>query len=365
MKEILLGLIGKLFKKNVVSFFLRLFWGLKKIDYIFIVHSRDYSDFFRKYPFLKFFPIVIVKIIIRFLLPFPVCKIKGLTDKNNNKIYGAFIAVPADAEFLLKNRKKALKKIINSIKLGINLGAEYFGLGALSASLSGNGIYLDFLKKKYNIVITTGHSYTCWNITQNVYDIINYFKKDISQLTLAIVGADGSIGSTCFDILKNDFKKIILIDKKYNEAKWKNKYLFYSNNIFDIDNADVIIAATNAPYSIINDDKFIKKNAILIDDAQPINISKNVLDKRHDLIVIEGGVSHHDKVSYKLNLNFVDKGDIFSCLAEVMILSISTKKEFAILGKTNPTLVNQLGILGENLGFRRAKFRSFGRSILE
>jgi fatty aldehyde-generating acyl-ACP reductase len=365
MKEILLGLIGRFFNRKITLFFLRKFWNVKNIDYAFIVHSRGYDDFFRKFPKFKFLPIFIVKLFLRFLWPIPVCKIKGLIDKNNKNVVGAFFAIPSEAKYLLDNRDIALKKIENVTRLALKCGAQYIGLGALTASLSGNGKKLTGIQNRNNIIITTGHSYTTWNITRNVYDIISLLNKNINDLTLAIVGAAGSIGNSCYEVLKDDFKKIILIDKRFLEeinSKGIDR-VSYSSNIEEIKNADIIITATNSPYSIINDNKLLKKDCILIDDAQPINVSKDVLHNREDVIVIEGGVAHHKNIEYNLDLDFIDRGDIFSCLAEVMILSISKRNDLSVLGKTNIKLVNELGKLGAKLGFGLGRFRGFGKII--
>ena len=153
-----------------------------------------------------------------------------------------------------------------------------------------------------------------------------------------------------------------MIDKRFDILEEKGSNI-YTNQLDYIKEADFIITATNAQYSIINESSLLKYGCIIIDDAQPINVSKKVIEERKDIIVVEGGVCNHPSIYYNLNLNLIEKGDMFSCLGEVMLIAATNRVDLAILGPTNPDMVCKVGKIATELGFKLAKLRSFGNLL--
>jgi predicted amino acid dehydrogenase len=268
-----------------------------------------------------------------------------------------------DAKDMIKNRNLAEKKIIKAARFAEKLGVGHIGLGALSASFTKNG---HSLEDKVDCLVTTGHSLTAWVVSQNAIEIQRLSGK---RLVLAIVGAGGSMGSSCFGVLEDHFDKFILIDKdlkrlgdKINLAQ--SSIIKYSSDIKDIYSADVIITVTNAPYAIINDSQQLSKGTVVIDDAQPINASRDVNSKERKTLVIEGGVCHKKDLHYNLDLNLLDKGDMFSCMGELITLS-ALDSDFVTIGDTNKNKVLKIAKLAESIGIQKARFRSFGEPINE
>ena len=61
-----------------------------------------------------------------------------------------------------------------------------------------------------------------------------------------------------------------------------------SSQIISIKVADFIITATNTPEAVITPED-LKSGAVVIDDAQPADVSLEVFD-REDVLAIEGGL---------------------------------------------------------------------------
>ena len=333
-----------------------------QIDYCFLVHARNHRDLYRRFSFLKFFPTFLTKLVSRFLFPIRAGYIYGVNFHNKQK-KGVFVGSPMDADDMLNNRDLAEKKIIRATKFAEKLGVKHVGLGALSASFTKNGLSL---VDKVDCLVTTGHSLTTWIVSQNAIEVQKIAGK---KLVLAIVGAGGSIGSSCFSVLKDHFERIILIDKDLDKLNSKvnlsdSAIIKYSTHLEDIRSADIIITVTNAPYAIINDVQQLSEGTIVIDDAQPMNVSKHVNSKKHKTLVIEGGVCYLSGLHYNLNLNLLDKGDMFSCMGELVALS-ALDSNFVTIGDTNEDKVLKVAELAKSVGIRRARFRSFGKPINE
>ena len=101
--------------------------------------------------------------------------------------------------------------------------------------------------------------------------------------------------------------------------------------------ADIVIVATNSPTSLINS-QYLKKGAIVIDDSFPKNISKDMLRKRKDVILLEGGITKlPSDIDVFFGRNMPDLMDlpltraisckeIYGCFAETLVLALHKQK---------------------------------------
>jgi len=113
-----------------------------------------------------------------------------------------------------------------------------------------------------------------------------------------------------------------------------------SHHIADIKKSDIIIAATNAPEALIQADD-LQPGAIVINDAQPSDISSDAFN-RDDVLIIEGGVIRTPNIQCNFNLGLVDREDTFCCLGEVLILAYNNNSEHFALGELDKDLVDDI-----------------------
>lgn len=304
-----------------------------KIDYAFIVHSRERNDIFRKYPFLKHIPISVVDYLTENLKPIFVSKITGLIGINGESKLGIIIGIPMTARQMLEKRSKALKKIIQSVKLAKKHGAKIVALGAMTSSLSGSGLHV--INSVRDVVITNGRTYTALNIVSYILYCIDYFKYDIKSIKIAIVGAAGGIGRGVTDLLiKEGIENLILIDLERKIENIRENYAKFNNNSknqfsFRVDHrleslreAKIVIAATSSPEIVIKS-KDVESGTIIINDAQPSDVDPDILVNRDDVLVIEGGVVRTTSIKCHFDLGLHHENDIYSCLAEAVLLAYS------------------------------------------
>ena len=371
----LLKSIFKFFK-----FFYESYHFLKTDEYYFafIVHPRNVNDARRELPFLKFLPDKLLELLINNMPPLIVSKITGLKSlKTNKEILGCMVSINLLPEKMLKNRNLAIKKIIKAINISKRRGVKIIGLGALTSSVSMGGKML--LDKVKDVHITTGHAYTSYNIVSILLTIIKKFNLELetTKLSIGIVGAAGSIGSTCTKLLaKEGFKNFVLIDieRKINRIKdmlipeLKNISLNELNikitsDLKEIKNCHFIITATNAPETLIKPE-YLSEGTIILDDAQPSDVDPTVLE-RDDVIVIEAGLVHTPGIHTHFNFGFKDKYDNYSCLAEILILSAVDYQDHFVIHRATLEAINKIKEWSKELNFKPAELQNFKETISE
>lgn len=346
------------------------FFSKKGKGFAFIVHPRGYGDIIGNLPFLKIFPRKLVLKLFPLLWPFTVSKIYGLKSLQDGKeLQGWVIGIPMMPHHMMENRQLVRKKISQAIKLAQKKGAKVVGLGALTGSVTEGGAGLS---KSGEVLVTAGRAYTTFVITSYVEDVINNFGLRRELIEIAIVGAAGGVGTAVVqNLVTKHFKKLTLIDLERKLDRIKEAITPIENNteveithqIGSVRNADIIITVTNAPEAVVDSDD-IKPGAIIIDDAQPSDISPEVLN-RNDVIVIEAGVITAGSIHVGTNFRLANKGETYCCLGEVMCLAASGWEGEYKAGKITPEVIEQLSSIGKDLGFLLAPYQSFGKVVKE
>lgn len=346
--------------------------GKQGNGFAFVVHPRGYNDIISNIPFLKIFPRKLVIKIFPYIWPFTVSKIKGLKSLVDDKdIKGWVIGIPMLAHQIMENRKLAQKKISEAIKLAQNKGARVVGLGALTGSVTEGGAGLS---KKGEIIITAGRAYTAYIIKSYIEDAIKRFGVKKDKIVIAIVGAAGGVGSAVTRLLiEEPFKKFILIDVErklekvasvLKELKTKKTEIEISHQISIVKKADIIITATNAPEAVIESDD-VKPGTIIIDDAQPSDLSEELIKTRNDVIIIEAGVITAPGVRVGTNFRLANKNEIYSCLGEVMSLAASDWNTEYSAGNITLEVVYNIANVANKIGLKLAPYQAFGKLVSE
>ncbi len=349
---------------------------IKKNDhykFAFIVHPRSRSDIERKFLFFKYVPNIFANIFTKYFWPITLSKVTGLKSVVSGKeIEGYVISILLTAHQMVENRSLALKRIIQACVLAKKKGVNIVGLGGLISSFSKGGLDL---VDKVDINITTGHAYTSYNVTQNVFTLVKYMNLDKNQVYIGVVGAAGSVGSTSAKLIAREgFVNLILIDLERKKNYFDNLVaeiiklnpqakINLSHQIRDIKKCDIIIAATNAPEALIKSDD-LKWGAIVVDDAQPSDVHPEVF-ARKDVLVIEAGVTYTPQIDNNFNFGLKNKRDNFCCLAEIFILAANEWNEHYVINRATLDLVDNIADLGKKLNFKIGEFQNFRELISE
>lgn len=341
--------------------------------YGFLIHPRDEHDVLIKYSFAKYVPYPLLRFLLRLYWPITVTKVTGLkTLKTKKAIDGFIFSIPLITTQILEDRKLALKKIRQAMTLAKRMGVKIIGLGALTASITKGG---EDLLDIENIWITTGHAYTGFNVTNNLFRLESKLHIKKSRDVIAIVGAAGSIGSISAQLIaRAGYKNIILVDVVRKKERVEetaseaqrlnpNANIEISYNLGDIIRADFIIAATNTPEALITSD-LLKKGAVVIDDAQPSDVAYEVLE-RDDVMAIEAGVVETPGITSNFNLGLKGIYDNFCCMAEVLVLASHAWQENFVIKKTTLEFVDKIAHWSEDLDFSVGRLQNRKEYISE
>jgi len=334
-----------------------------KGEFVFLAHPIDLlPDIARKYPISTTFPRWLLKFISRYHWTTILGKIKGFTDQHGNKKDGWILFISLSTRMMVLKEELARKKILQALRFSEKIGAKIIGLGAFVPIVTEDGTYL---ADKTKMSITTGSSFSAVIAIENILKAADIFKLNKQNIKLSIVGAAGTVGKCCATILSEYFQSINLVDKNEKELislhlTLSNKYptSIYSKNtnIQSIKDSDIVLVITNTPGIIVRS-YHLKPNAIVIDAAQPRNVSLKVPLERKDVVVIESGIAEVDNIHLTCDIGLAKSNEVYSCLAEILMLLWYGRFETHV-GDINIEYARQLLKSAELAGIRVAQFRN-------
>jgi len=337
--------------------------------FAFIIHPIYIDDYYKKFPFFKRLPQFIVERAARLIPPMKVSDITGVRSLYN-ECTGEFIGCPLTSKLLLElPLQETLRKITACVKLAEKNGAKIVGLGALTSVIGDGGITL---ARNSNIAVTTGNSYTIYTALEGTKYAAGLMGIDWPNANIVVLGATGSIGRVCVQLLARENKYLTLVARQQNKLEKLASEVMYDQGLAvkitssvkeAIKNADVVIAVSaSVDYQIEPED--IKPGAVVCDVARPRDVSPLVASQRDDVLVIEGGVVDvPDGTDFNFNFGF-PPGKAYACMAETMILTLERRFECFSLGREiSIKRVEEIAKLAQKHGFKLSGLRSFERDI--
>jgi len=334
-----------------------------KNSFAFLIHPPELKDVAKKYPFARFLPDFFLKKILKILPPLIGSQITGFKLPSGEEMKGWIVICPLTAQQMLDYPELAQRRVLQTVRLAERLGCRLIGLGAFSSIVTDGGIYL---LDKVRIGLTTGNAYAAALIIENLLKATKKIEIELRNSILAILGAAGSVGSACSKILAPKVKKIILIDKREEELKdlvetlmdekESSRDMEYYLDLPEPIRADIIVTVASASEGILKLPHIIP-GTIIIDAAQPSNVSEEVAKNRKDIIVINSGIVHLKDIHLNMDIG-LNKEEIYACLGEVLILLWRGWPGHYSLGKVNPKHVEELLEMAPKMGLSVAAFRN-------
>lgn len=330
------------------------------ITFAFIGHPRTLDDVPRKFPFARLLPMRLVNRWFRYQWPFVASYITGLKMADGTPTTGAMLISPLTTEQMIRNPRLARQRVLETVRLAEKMGATIAGLGAFTSIVTRDGRDLD---GKVHLGLTTGNPHSAAIAVQNVLEAASLTNLSLPHATAAIVGGAGSVGSACAKMLARLVARLVIIDIKKDalqtlvaELAGEPAVVESTSTLDLVREADIVIAATNNPYVLLTA-AHLKPGAIVIDAAQPKNVSEEIPRQRPDVIVIESAVVETPGVDVHFDLDLAP-GEALGCLSETMILTAIGWHGHYSLGKADPSLAAHMIASGRSLGFRLAQFRN-------
>ena len=340
--------------------------------FAFIIHPIDPKrDVSRKFPFLgRVLSEKQIDFFSTFFPPVYISEIEGIRSEATGKeIKGWFIACPyTPGRMMALPEQTVYRKIIQTGRLAEKLGAQMLGLGAFTSVVGDAGITI---AKALDIPVTTGDSYTVIVAVEAIREAARLMDIPLEKASAAVVGATGTIGQVCADLLADDVERLYLIGRRQDaleELRDRLKVharaeLIVSTNMDVLANAQLILTVTSAVHDVIRPEN-LQAGSVVCDVARPRDVSAMVATSRDDILVIDGGmVDVPGPVDFHFNFGF-PPGKVYACMAEAMALALEGRFEDYTLGKhITRERVEEIGSIAKKHGFRSSGFRSFEREV--
>ena len=249
------------------------------------------------------------------------------------KLIGYAILIPMTGAQILARPKDAIGKIASAIFKAKILGAKIVALGAYTSSITNGGQFCR--KGRYNVsglAIDNGNDLTARANVKAVEKICAQLDWDMSQKTIAIIGATGSTGRAVSMGLAFSGCNLILISRTMQKLQKLKEEILDDNFAPDarvsvaldkeqnprtkelLARADMVIVLTTAVGSLL-DPEDLKQNAIIYDPSQPQNTTPELLKSRLDVTRIDGCVIRIPgiKTEFEIGLN---KECVYACFAK-------------------------------------------------
>jgi predicted amino acid dehydrogenase len=345
--------------------------------FAFIIHPLDVKrDAAKKYPPLRFASVGMVEGLMKRMSPKMMSHITGVRSQNGTEAEGWLIGCPlSPRQFLELPTEFVYDKIAAAGKMGAEHGAKIVGLGAFTSVVGDAGISVaERLKGVINV--TSGNSYTVYTAVEGLLRAAELMNVDIARSRVAIIGATGAIGAVCakmlapqvaaIDLVGRNVEKLEALRTEVSTQSDRRATVSIATDVKDaLREADLVLAVSAAGKELIFPED-LKIGAIICDVARPRDVSREVVEKRDDVLVIEGGViAVPGPVNFNFNFGFPDK-TAYACMSETMLMALEGSYEPFTLGRDlSVEQVQRIGDIANKHGFKLAGFRSFEKAVDE
>ena len=346
--------------------------------FCFVIHPVSFEDVVRYEPGAAGKGRPIVAKILEWMPAYAAAHITGIRAPDGRQTEGWFVAAPLLPEQMLElPREEVYTRILRAIAIGVELGAEVAGLGAFTGVVGDAGATL---AERAPIPVTTGNSLTISAGVRSLFRGAAEMGVDARAATAVVVGATGSIGSACVELIAPHVREIVMVAR--NETRLRKAHAALaprlpctSSYTLDIGaavrQADLILTATSSTQDVIEPED-LRTGAVVCELSLPHDVSRRVAAERPDVLVLEGGnmrvpgdlramrVREPDR-PFDLNL---PRGTLLACMSETAILALCDRRESYTLGRgIDLAKVREIEDLAADCGFALADMRAFDTAI--
>ena len=340
--------------------------------FAFIIHPIDPKrDVSRKFPLLgRVLDERQIDFFSTFFPPVYISEIEGIrSEATGREVKGWFIACPYAPKRMMELPERTVyRKIVQTGRLAEKLGAQLLGLGAFTSVVGDAGVTI---AKALDVPVTTGDSYTVIVAVESIREAACIMDIPLRSATAAVVGATGTIGQVCADLLADDVERLYLVGRRQDKLEelrdrlrvHARAELIVSTKMDVLAEAQLILTVTSAVHDVIRPE-FLQPGSVVCDVARPRDVSAMVARVRDDILVIDGGmVDVPGPVDFHFNFGF-PPGKAYACMAETIALALEGRFEDYTLGKhITRERVEEIGSIARKHGFRLSGFRSFEREV--
>ena len=344
-------------------------------SFAFIIHPIDPKrDVSRKFPLLgKMLSERQIDFFSTFFPPVYISQIEGIRSQATGKeIKGWFVACPYTPRRMMELPERTVyRKIIHTGRLAEKLGANILGLGAFTSVVGDAGITV---ARHLDIPVTTGDSFTVAVAVRAVMRAAADMRISTHQATAVVVGATGAIGRVCAELLAPKVACLYLVGRDQGKTEQVAREILAihpesrvvpTTKMDVVRKAETVLTVTSDIRTLIYPEDLLP-GSVVCDVSRPRDVSPDIVDRRKDVLIIDGGVVD---VPGTVNFNFdfgFPPGKAYACMAETIALALEGRFESYTLGKKiSSQQVAEIDTIAIKHGFRLSGFRSFEKNLTE
>jgi predicted amino acid dehydrogenase len=304
--------------------------------------------------------------------------VTGVRTPDGRETEGWFVAAPLlPAQMLEFPRERVYERIVKAIEVGAELGAQVAGLGAFTGVVGDGGVTV---AERSPIPVTTGNSLTIAAGVRSLFRGCDEMGIATDRATAVVVGATGSIGGACVELIASRVAEVILVAR--NETRLRKFHesvrerlpcasSFTTDLSAAVRRADLVLTATSSTQDVIEPED-LRTGAVVCELSLPHDVSRRVALERPDVLVLEGGnmrvpgafrVERVREPGTEFDLN-LPRGTALACMSETMVLALENRCESYTLGRgIDLGKVREIDALAEQNGFELADMRAFDAAI--
>src|SRR4030088_3194293 len=189
--------------------------GFAMPKFCFVIHPLSFEDVVRYEPGAKGKGKPIIAKILEWMPAWNAAHVTGGRTPDGREPGGWFVAAGLLPEQMLElPREQVYDRILKAIQLGVDLGAEVAGLGAFTGVVGDGGITNN---ERSPIPVTTGNSLTIAAGVRSLFRGADEMGIDASRATAVVVGATGSIGGACVELVAPPGAHVVMVAR--NETR--------------------------------------------------------------------------------------------------------------------------------------------------
>lgn len=341
--------------------------------FAFIIHPINVKqDVSHKFPLLgKAFTEKQLGFLSRYFPPVYISQIEGIRSQyHGGESRGWFIACPFTPSVMMSLPVEAVyRKIVKCGEMAERLGAGIIGLGAYTSVVGDGGMSI---ADRLRIPVTNGNAYTIYVAMQAIRKAAEVMGIEMSEASAAVVGATGSIGKVCSEMLAEEAAELVLVGRNPDAVReaalrceGKKASVKSGCDVSMIYSCELIITVTSQVSAVV-EPEHLRPGSVVLDVARPRDVSVRVAAARDDVLVIEGGmVDVPGEPDFHFDFGF-PPGKSYACMAETIALALEGRLEDYTVGKDiERRRVEEIGGIAEKHGFRLSGFRSFEHAVTE
>jgi fatty aldehyde-generating acyl-ACP reductase len=346
--------------------------------FCFVIHPLSLEDVARYEPGAKGKGEPIMRKIMAWMPSYAAVHVTGVRTPDGRETEGWFVAAPLLAEQMLEfPREEVYERILRAIEIGVELGAQIAGLGAFTGVVGDAGITIN---ERAPIPVTTGNSLTIASGVASLFRAAQEMDVDPASSTAAVIGATGSIGAACVQLIAPKVARLILVARNETRLRKLHEQLagrlecdlsFTTDIRAAVRASQLVLTATTSTQDVI-EPADLQTGAAVCELSLPHDVGRRVAQERPDVLVVEGGnmlvpgTPRFERVrepgtDFDLNL---PPRTALACMSETMVLALEGRIEPYTLGRgIDVEKVIEIEAMASRCGFALAGMRAFDAAI--